>query len=138
MERKERFLRTKDVIEKVRLSRATIWRLESEGLFPQRRRIGPHAVAWLESEVEGLRLAFCGALPFPHIVVEEFLYPKAAEQLLSGYPAIGETEWDNNTTYKHQAGKYVKQNITGTDLEPFFEESNLKLYKLTLLKTRFY
>ena len=52
MKRKESFLRTKDVIEKVQLSRATIWRLENEGLFPQRRRIGPHAVAWLESEVE--------------------------------------------------------------------------------------
>ena len=52
MKLRERFIRTKDVIEKVQLSRATIWRLESEGLFPQRRRIGPHAVAWLESEVE--------------------------------------------------------------------------------------
>ncbi len=86
----------------------------------------------LESEVEGLRLAFCGAVPFPHIVVEEFLYPKAAEQLLSGYPAIGETEWDNNTTYKHQAGKYVKQNITGTDLEPFFEETTSSRFRSLL------
>ncbi len=47
-----RFLRTNQLIEKIGLSRSTIWRLESQGKFPKRRQIGPGAVGWLEEEVE--------------------------------------------------------------------------------------
>ena len=45
------FLRTHQVIEKVGLSRQTIWRLEKEGKFPQRRQLGAKSVGWLEEEV---------------------------------------------------------------------------------------
>ena len=45
------FLRTHQVIKKVGLSRQTIWRLEKEGKFPQRRRLGAKSVGWLEEEV---------------------------------------------------------------------------------------
>ncbi len=47
-----KFLRTNQLIEKVGLSRSTIWRLESQGKFPKRRQIGPGAVGWLEEEIE--------------------------------------------------------------------------------------
>ena len=47
-----RFLRIDEVIEKVGLSRPTIWRLEQTGEFPQRRQLGKNSVAWLEEEVE--------------------------------------------------------------------------------------
>ena len=47
-----RFLRTNQLIEKIGLSRSSIWRLESQGKFPRRRQIGPGAVGWLEEEVE--------------------------------------------------------------------------------------
>lgn len=47
-----RFLRTNQLIEKIGLSRSSIWRLESQGTFPKRRQIGPGAVGWLEEEVE--------------------------------------------------------------------------------------
>lgn len=47
-----RFIRTAELVGKVGLSRATIWRLERAGKFPKRRQIGPGSVAWLESEVE--------------------------------------------------------------------------------------
>ncbi len=47
-----RFLRTNQLIEKIGLSRSSIWRLESQGKFPKRRQIGPGAVGWLEEEVE--------------------------------------------------------------------------------------
>ena len=36
----------------VPLSRTTIWRLERQGEFPRRIRIGPNRVAWVETEVE--------------------------------------------------------------------------------------
>ncbi len=36
----------------VPLSRTTIWRLERQGDFPRRIRIGPNRVAWVETEVE--------------------------------------------------------------------------------------
>ncbi len=48
----------------VPLSRTTIWRLERQGDFPRRIRIGPNRVAWVEIEVEAWindRLAERGA-----------------------------------------------------------------------------
>ena len=45
-------MRTAQLIEKIGLSRSTIWRLESQGEFPKRRQLGPGAVGWLEEEVE--------------------------------------------------------------------------------------
>ena len=47
-----RFLRIDEVIDKVGLSRPTIWRLERAGEFPKRRQLGKKSVAWLEQEVE--------------------------------------------------------------------------------------
>ncbi len=47
-----RFLRIDEVIDKVGLSRPTIWRLEQSGEFPKRRQLGKNSVAWLEEEVE--------------------------------------------------------------------------------------
>ena len=47
-----RFLRFKEVGVMCGLSRTTIWRLQREGKFPERRRIGPHAVRWLAKDVE--------------------------------------------------------------------------------------
>ena len=46
-----RILRVPDVLERTGLSRTTIWRLESRGDFPARRRLGPQAVGWAEDEV---------------------------------------------------------------------------------------
>lgn len=48
-----RLLRTQEMMERIGLSRTTIWRLErSDPDFPARRRIGAGAVGWLESEVD--------------------------------------------------------------------------------------
>ncbi|MDA9914828.1 AlpA family transcriptional regulator [Alphaproteobacteria bacterium] len=33
-------------------SRAHLYRLEDQGLFPKRRRIGPNRIAWVRSEVD--------------------------------------------------------------------------------------
>ncbi len=47
----DRFLRFRDIQRITGLSKSTVHRHERAGLFPQRRRIGVRAVAWLESEV---------------------------------------------------------------------------------------
>ena len=47
-----RFLRIDEVIDKVGLSRPTIWRLERAGEFPKRRQLGRNSVGWVEEEVE--------------------------------------------------------------------------------------
>lgn len=49
---KKRFLRFPDVQKLVGLSRTTIWRLEQEGKFPARKKLGENSVAWLEEEIE--------------------------------------------------------------------------------------
>jgi prophage regulatory protein len=47
-----KFIRLRDVEERTGLSDTTIWRYERAGNFPVRRRLGPNAVAWVESEVD--------------------------------------------------------------------------------------
>ena len=46
-----RLLRLPDVIHMCGLSRTTLYRRMSEGLFPAPVRIGPRSVAWRESDV---------------------------------------------------------------------------------------
>ena len=50
-DRPPRFVRRKDVLARIGLSEATVWRLERSGQFPKARRIGVRAVAYLEEEI---------------------------------------------------------------------------------------
>ncbi len=45
-------LRWRAVREKVQLGRTTVWRLERDGKFPKRFKIGPNSVGWLEAEID--------------------------------------------------------------------------------------
>lgn len=47
-----RFVRLPEVMSRTALSKMTIRRWEREGRFPLRRKIGPHAVAWVEAEID--------------------------------------------------------------------------------------
>lgn len=47
----ERFLREPEVLKLVGVSKVTLRRWEEAGLFPKRYKLGPHSVAWKESEV---------------------------------------------------------------------------------------
>lgn len=47
-----RFLRQRQVCERVGLSPMTIWRRQKDGTFPRRVRLGPNAVGWIEAEIE--------------------------------------------------------------------------------------
>jgi len=47
-----RILRFLEVRRLTRLSRSTIWRMESAGQFPARRQLSARAVGWVASEVE--------------------------------------------------------------------------------------
>lgn len=48
----KRLIDLKELLSKVPLSRAHIYRLEAKGTFPKRIRIGQVRVAWMESEIE--------------------------------------------------------------------------------------
>ena len=50
--RTDRLLRKPDVTERTGLSVSAIYRLETAGRFPRRRRIGLRSVAWYESDIE--------------------------------------------------------------------------------------
>ena len=45
------FIRRSQIRQITGLSPSTIWRLEAEGVFPKRRKIG-HCVGWVYSEIE--------------------------------------------------------------------------------------
>ncbi len=47
-----RYLRFKELRQRVPLGRTTIWRMMRDGRFPKSKRIGKAATAWLEHEVE--------------------------------------------------------------------------------------
>ena len=51
MENRERIIRKPELLSRIGLSDATIWRMEKGGKFPQRVRIGGGSVGWLESEI---------------------------------------------------------------------------------------
>jgi predicted DNA-binding transcriptional regulator AlpA len=47
-----KLIRLHELIERLGLSRTTIWRLERSGRFPTRIRTSARLVAWLEEDVE--------------------------------------------------------------------------------------
>lgn len=47
-----RFLREPEVLDRIGVTCITIRRWEREGAFPHRRKIGKHAVAWIEAEID--------------------------------------------------------------------------------------
>jgi prophage regulatory protein len=45
-------IREPECRELTRLSRMTRYRLERDGLFPKKRKLGPRATGWLRSEIQ--------------------------------------------------------------------------------------
>jgi len=45
-------LSANELIEKIGLSRTTIWRMERQGNFPKRIHLSPRRVGWILEEVE--------------------------------------------------------------------------------------
>ena len=47
-----RVLRQNQVIDRVGLSKSTMWRLIKVGQFPKPLSLGPRAVGWVEEEID--------------------------------------------------------------------------------------
>lgn len=47
----DKVLRKTDLLARIPLSDATIWRLEKAGSFPKRIQLGGNSVGWVESEI---------------------------------------------------------------------------------------
>ena len=50
----KRALRIKQVVEKIGLSEATIWRLSASGDFPKPIKLSRGCTVWLETEIDDL------------------------------------------------------------------------------------
>ncbi|NTW87789.1 MAG: AlpA family transcriptional regulator [Desulfobulbaceae bacterium] len=50
---RQRIIRKPELLNMVGLSDPTIWRLEKDGKFPKRLRLGGNSCGWLENEVNG-------------------------------------------------------------------------------------
>jgi len=46
------FMMSNEVEARVRYSRAHLYRLEAQGEFPKRKRIGANRIAWVRAEIE--------------------------------------------------------------------------------------
>lgn len=42
----------KELVERLGVSRSTLWRWEQQGRLPPKHRFGPNTVGWLETEIE--------------------------------------------------------------------------------------
>jgi prophage regulatory protein len=51
MEKSDRVLRKPELLGRLQLSDATVWRMERAGRFPQRIQLGGNSVGWFESEI---------------------------------------------------------------------------------------
>ena len=47
-----RVLRLREVLDRVGLSKSTLWRLIKAGQFPKPISLGPRAVGWIEEEID--------------------------------------------------------------------------------------
>ena len=47
-----RILRKHEVVSRVGLSGMELWRREKAGKFPQRVKLGPNSVGWVEAEID--------------------------------------------------------------------------------------
>ncbi len=47
-----RLLRLPEILRRVPYSEAHIWRLERDGKFPRRARLGANRVVWVETEID--------------------------------------------------------------------------------------
>lgn len=50
---KKRIIRKPELLNMIGLSDPTIWRMEKEGKFPKRLRLGGNSCGWMESEITG-------------------------------------------------------------------------------------
>jgi len=48
----ERIIRKPELLDRISVSDATIWRWEKQDIFPKRIRLGGNGVGWLASEVD--------------------------------------------------------------------------------------
>ena len=49
---RKRILSLEAVLERVPVSRTTLWRMERAGLFPRRVQVSANRVGWIETDVE--------------------------------------------------------------------------------------
>ena len=47
----QRVLSQQTVLDRVPVSRTTLWRMERAGLFPRRIQVSAHRVGWIEADV---------------------------------------------------------------------------------------
>ena len=47
-----KFLRLPEVLMRVPYSRSHLWRMERDGKFPKRVKLGPNRVGWLAGEID--------------------------------------------------------------------------------------
>ena len=59
-----RFLTQHQVIERVNLSRATIYKMVSQGKFPRSHKVGTYSIRWLESDIDDFMAAVLADRPW--------------------------------------------------------------------------
>jgi len=64
---------------------------------------------------EELKRQWNSKKPFRFLVVDDFLIPEKAEEILKGYPAVDQGEWDG-TTYINQKNKFQQREFSSDSI----------------------
>ncbi len=78
----------------------------------------------LERDVEHLHAEYQAADPYPHIVIDEFLEPRAAEAAIAEFPTLDPARWTNYLHVNERKFSNTDPTSWGPTLQRILEELN--------------
>lgn len=78
----------------------------------------------LERKIDDLRAEYQSASPYPHIVLDDFLEPKAAEAAISEFPSFDIERWNNYLHVNERKFSHTDPDTWGPTLQHILEVLN--------------
>jgi len=78
----------------------------------------------LEDEVENLRVRYRMARPYPHIVLDDFLFPDAADRAIKEFPPLDHAEWNSYVHANERKFNNTEPETWGPTLQRILAELN--------------
>jgi 2OG-Fe(II) oxygenase superfamily len=78
----------------------------------------------LEKEVDDLHAQYQAAAPYPHIVIDDFIHPDAAEAAMAEFPSLDAARWNNYIHINERKFSNTDPSTWGPTLQAVLEELN--------------
>jgi hypothetical protein len=77
-----------------------------------------------ERNIESMRATYQSAVPYPHIVIDDFLEPAAAEAAMAEFPPLDPERWTNYVHVNERKFSHTDPSTWGPTLQRILEELN--------------